>query len=274
MTVQTVALRINDMIGCCTVYGGAIVAVGRVAGMQGTIGAGRTRVGMAVLTLILMNGADDIAAVTAGTLGCTVAGHVRTMPGDHDGIVMVVEVVIVTGMTNRTITVKAYAVECGITGNCYAESTVSLVAILETAVGCRINMAVVAGMGCVDIIPDLSAVGRSMTTCTLGCTGGQQPGVMPGITDGRVMGREVAGVIERIIAAVTIGTAAWRTHRMVGRTTVCQCDKRTVGCAKVTVLAAAVRIMDNRLDIAAVACRTFAYAGQQAMRFCFIYVII
>ena len=39
--------------------------------MQGTIGAARSRVGMAVLTLTLMNGGDDIAAMTAGTLGCT-----------------------------------------------------------------------------------------------------------------------------------------------------------------------------------------------------------
>ena len=172
MTGQAVALRTNVMIGCCTVYVGVIVAVGRVAGMQGTVGTGRIRVGMAVLTLILMNGADDIAAVTAGTLGCTVAGHVRTMPGDHDGIVMVVEVVTVTGMTLQAGNIIAVDdVECGITGNCCAESTVTLVAVLETAVRCRINMAVVAGMGCVDIIPDLIAVGRSMTTCTLGCTG-------------------------------------------------------------------------------------------------------
>ena len=171
MTVQAVALLTNDMTGCCTVLGGAIVAVGRVAGMQGTIGAWCIRVGMAPLTLILMNGGDDIAAVTAGTLGCTGAGHVRTMPGDHDGVVMIIEVVIVTGMTNRTITVKADVVECGITGNCSQECTVGRGAVLETAVRCRINMAVVAGMGCVDIIPDLSAVGRSMTTCTLGCTG-------------------------------------------------------------------------------------------------------
>ena len=91
-------------------YGVAIVACRSVSGMQGTIGAGRFCVGMAVLTPTLMNGADDIAAMTAGTLGCTVAGHERIMPGDHDGIVMVVEVVIVSGMTNRTITVKAYAV--------------------------------------------------------------------------------------------------------------------------------------------------------------------
>jgi len=107
MTAQTVALRTNDMIGCCTVYGVAIVAIRSIAGMQGTIGAGRRRVSVAVLTLILMNGADDIAAVTAGTLGCTVAGHERTMPGDHFSIVMVVEVVIVTAMAHRTITVNA-----------------------------------------------------------------------------------------------------------------------------------------------------------------------
>ena len=75
MTAQTVALLTNDMCGCCTVYVGGIVASPSVAGMQGTIGAGRSRVGMAPLTLTLMNGGDDIAAVTAGTLGC-VAGHV------------------------------------------------------------------------------------------------------------------------------------------------------------------------------------------------------
>ena len=107
MTAQTVALRTNDMIGCCTVYGVAIVAIRSIAGMQGTVGARRRRVGMAVLTLTLMNGADNIAAVTAGTLRCTVAGHVRTMPGVPDGSVMIIEVVIVTGMTNRTITVIA-----------------------------------------------------------------------------------------------------------------------------------------------------------------------
>ena len=90
-------------------YVGGIEACRSVAGMQGTIGAGRSRVGMAVLTAqgTLMNNGDDIAAVTAGTLGCTVAGHERIMPGVHFGIVMVVEVVIVTAMTNRTITVIA-----------------------------------------------------------------------------------------------------------------------------------------------------------------------
>ena len=82
------------------------------------------------------------------------------MPGVPDGRVMSCEVVIVTIMTNRTITVKAYAVDCGITGNCSKECTVGLGAVLETAVRCRIEMAVVAGMGCVDIIPDLGAVGR------------------------------------------------------------------------------------------------------------------
>ena len=76
MTGQTIALKTNDMIGCCTVYVGGIVAILSVAGMQGTIGAARSRVGMAVLTITLMNDADDIAAVTAGTLGCTVAGDV------------------------------------------------------------------------------------------------------------------------------------------------------------------------------------------------------
>ena len=94
------------------------------------------------------------------------------MIGIPDASVMIFEVVIITGMTNRTVTVSAYAMECGITGNCCAESTVGLGAILETTVGCRIDMAVVAGIGCVDIIPDLSAVGRWMTACTLGCTGG------------------------------------------------------------------------------------------------------
>ena len=95
------------------------------------------------------------------------------------------------------------------------------------------------------------------------------------------MGREVAGVIDRVIGAVTIGTAAWRTHRMVGRTTVCQCDKRTVRRCIMAALATGYSstrchgtVMDNGLDIAAVACRTVAYAGQQAMRFCCIYVII
>ena len=76
VAIQTVALHTNGMSGCCTVYIDAIEACRSVAGMQGTIGAGRSRVGVAVLTLTLMNGSDDIAAVTAGTLGCTVAGHV------------------------------------------------------------------------------------------------------------------------------------------------------------------------------------------------------
>ena len=85
---------------------------------------------------------------------------------------MIIEVVIVIGMTLQAGNIIAVDdVECGITGNCCAESTVRLVAGLEAAVRCRIDMAVVAGMGCVDIIPDLIAVGRSMTTCTLGCTG-------------------------------------------------------------------------------------------------------
>ena len=95
MTVQAVALKTNVMSGCCTVYVGGIVAIRSVAGMQGTIGAARSRVGMAVLTLILMNGRDDIAAVTAGTLRCTVAGHKGIMPVGHDGSVMVIEVVII-----------------------------------------------------------------------------------------------------------------------------------------------------------------------------------
>ena len=127
-------------------------------------------------------------------------------------------------------------------------------------------MAVVAGIECVDIIPDLSAVGRSMTTCTLGCTGGQQPGVMPGITDGRVMGREVVGVIDRVTdaVAVTIRTAADSTLGMVGRIAVCQCDERTVECAGMTILTAAVRSMDTSLDIAAVTVgRTVACAVQR-----------
>ena len=114
-----------------------------------------------------------------------------------------------------------------------------------------------------------------MTACTLGCTGGQQPGVMRVITGSRVMVREVIGVIDRVIDAVTNRTAAVHTLNMVDRSAVCHCDKGTVGCAGMTVLAAFGRPMNTGLDIAAVAVRrTVGRAGQQAMRFCCIDIII
>jgi hypothetical protein len=77
------------------------------------------------------------------------------------------------------------------------------------------------------------------------------------------MSLEVTGVINRVIASVTISTAARHTFIMVYRATISQGDKRTVGSGGMTVLAGTVRIMDNCLDIAAVAgCRTVGSTGQ------------
>ena len=189
------------------------------------------------------------------------------MPAVSGCSVMTGEVGVVTVMANETGAVIADGVECCITDNNCAEFTIGFGAVLETAVGCSINMTVFT----VAAVDHCLYITRAVTVGTLGCPCGYQAGM--GISRMRL---EVAGVIDRVIAAVTIRTATGHTFTMVGGTAVCQCDKRTVGCAGMTVLAAAVRSMDNRLDIAAVACRrTVGRAGQHGtMRICCIYVII
>ena len=102
-------------------------------------------------------------------------------------------------------------------------------------------------------------VTRAVTIRTLGCTGGYHVGAV-GVSRMRL---EVDIVVIRISLVVTIRTAAGNTLGVTRCVTVCQVDKRAVRSSGVAVLAAAVRSMDNCLDITAVTGRrTVGSTGQ------------
>lgn len=180
MTADTGARRTTDSVALsCTIDSQSAHTVGTRTIAETTVRGRQLRIDVTVLAVCvcctgcIVDIRNDIrTAMAAGTLGRT--GEIGGMPGVSGCSVMTGEVGVVPGMAYQTGARTAGVVECSITSNYCAKSTVDFSTVLEAAVSYNIDMAVLT---VVSVDRDFH-ITRAVTVSTLGCTGGYHVGCM------------------------------------------------------------------------------------------------